>query len=171
MYSLTPKDADDIIEPAQWEEAMENDRMLDQAIASTPTRRDSQEIAEQHIPFNQALQQNLKLREKLLKLDHHKEFLRKCGGAGMIPTGLKIHHKVQIMKSPTSDRTRKAMRNIYNTAEKEVVRMLIEHYQKAELETENQLEVVERAIQFHLRHGTPVNKPAYTNFLKKIEMM
>ena len=112
----------------------------------------------------------LRVRSRVLKAVHHKDFLHKCLEAGRVPKGLRIHYQeIHLMDSPTSTKTRAKLTKTYKHTQWSIVEALIEHYVNVEKESEEDLLKVEETIKAELDRRGPEASATYKAFLKKLE--
>ena len=95
-----------------------------------------------------ALNHKIRLRQKMVRAEHHIKFLNKCQEEKQ--TGLRILKDIKLMESPGSHHTQATIKNIFLTAEQQVVKAPSEHHRKIRNDTEEKLNFVEPAIQEHL---------------------
>ena len=121
------------------------------------------------LTFENALSQKLRLRQKLLKVDHRHTFLNICLESHVVLKGLYIRPEVHYMDGAENQRTSMTLNKIFRSTEKDVCKAFIRHYPKIMKKTDDQLETIEWSIRHHLREKSPGISLSYTTFVDKLE--
>ena len=122
--------------------------------------------------LSNALNNKLRLRQKLLKVSHRLTFLDKYIKQDVVPNGLRIQHELYYMDASVNSSTRTNIENILKRSERDVCKALIGHYKTLEEETKSDLETVEKKIKDHLDQDPsdiPVNVETFHTRLESIE--
>ena len=88
-----------------------------------------------------------KLRSKLLRVEHHRLFLRKSHVAKVIPKGLRLNRRVNPISGIGTRETVAKIEDILRKAEEDILSTLISHNENLVDDTRRQLEEIERQIQ------------------------
>ena len=133
---------------------------------NTETSVDGMEVqsTSTELDLQTALSDKLKLRQQLIKTEHHLKFLVKCTEQRKPPKGLKTNNNVRLAETPHSIDTMATIRNIYHKAEHDVCKALIGHHKKSQLGTSKKLKLVDSSIDQHLQHNTENLTPIVLQF-------
>ena len=86
------------------------------------------------------------LREKLLRIEHHRSYLTLCETKNKIPKGLQIPRNVNPVEHDKSSDTKDQIDAILNRAEQDVLHVLLSHYNHLIPQITNELERLEVSI-------------------------
>ena len=77
--------------------------------------------------INKALSTKIKLRQRLVRIEHHLKFLLKIYRRKKTPRGLRIQKEIRLIDSPGSHHTKTTIQKIFIDAKQEVVGALIDY--------------------------------------------
>ena len=116
--------------------------------------------------IEKALNTKIKLRQKLVRIEHHLKFLIKCKEEEKTPKGLKIQKEIRIIDSPDSHQAKATIEEIFIKAEHEVVGVLIDHYGRVKRDTMEELKSIEMSIENNM---DSIRKDEMTPVVRKFQ--
>ena len=114
------------------------------------------------LELSSALNHKLRLRQSLLKINHHLTFLENFTRADVVPKGLRIQHEVHFMDA--NNTTHANIESILKRSERDVGKALIGHYEMLQAETRIHLKTAEKEIRDHLDRDSPDIPASYKTF-------
>ena len=96
--------------------------------------------------LSDVLRRRDKLRKRLLKVEHHTQFLETCRQDGLVPKGLKINTQVHPTRGDEPSDTPSKIDAILKQAEQDMVDTLVTHYHQVSESTTARLGDLEREL-------------------------
>ena len=97
------------------------------------------------VNLHDILVKKFRLRQKVIKTQHHISYLQECARLGQVPKGLAIQQQVQLMDSPKSNDTRAQIKDIIQQTEQQIVNTITSHYREVLKDTQEQLRTTEES--------------------------
>ena len=97
--------------------------------------------------LSEVLKRKAKLRKRLLRVEHHAQFLKTCRQDGLVPKGLKINTQVHPTRRDEPSDTPNKIDSILKRAEQDIVDTLVAHYRQVSESTKAKLGDIERDLE------------------------